>query len=110
MKFIFQTFILLISVWFSTVVNAATAAGYAPPEETGIVTPEIAVGVRSYEYYTHDTNGNMVVCESDNYSRNNKCDGGWKLLKDVVPGGRKFVGFKIVSRGYGYPRIEIYWK
>lgn len=82
----------------------------------GIVTPNIATGVIRTERFAVDTNGNMVYCPPnfDYNQRNNTCtDGsrnGWTLLKDSVPHGKTFVGFKSVSGSYGSHRLEIYWK
>jgi hypothetical protein len=82
----------------------------------GIVTPNIATGVIRTERFAVDTNGSMVYCPTnfDYTPRNNTCtDGsrnGWTLLKDSVPHGKTFVGFKSVSGSYGSHRLEIYWK
>lgn len=80
-------------------------------ENTGIVTPDIATGVRQYEYFNNDTNGNMVVCEENKYSlTRGKCDDGWKNVITMVPYGKKYVGFKIVNVSYGYQRLQVWWK
>lgn len=88
----------------------AGATGGFTTADAGIVTPDVAVGMRSYEYFTFTENtGEMVVCDGDNYSRG-KCDGGWKTLQSVTPARRQVVGFRIVSGPYGYRRLEVYWK
>lgn len=89
---------------------ALAGATYSPaPDNTGIVTPDVAIGLRQFEYFNNDTNGNMVVCEYENYSRG-KCENGWKNVISMVPAGRKYVGFKIVNSSHGYQRLQIWWK
>lgn len=85
-------------------------------DNTGIVTPNIATGVLRTRQFAVDTNGNLVYCPPnfDHSERKNTCTlgerNGWTLLKDAVPVGKTYVGFKSVSGYYGYQYIEIYWK
>ena len=103
-------FIALITVCSTAFARSATnGASSSNVDSTGIVTPNIATGMRQYEYFNNDTDGNMLLCEDENYSRGN-CKGGWKHIESFVPSGKKYVGFRIVSRSYGYRQLELYWK
>ena len=92
------------------------ATGMDFNDSTGIVTPNIATGMIRTERFATDTNGNLVYCPTNfEYTpRNSTCtDGsrnGWTLLKDSVPYGKTYVGFKSISGDYGYHKLEIYWK
>lgn len=100
--------LLVFSALVATNSFAGATGGYTNGD-AGIVTPDMARGMRAFHYYTHDQNGDMVVCDFDDYSRGN-CKGGWKLARSKVPPGNTYIGFRIVSREYGYRQIEIYWK
>lgn len=84
----------------------------------GIITPDLATGFYSTRDYSTDTNGNLVVCiYPANYSTNsNAClhkgKSAWRHVSAAVPAGKHYVGFKVVSGGYGYSRrqLEIYWR
>lgn len=90
----------------SSVIAAATNGFTA--SDAGIVTPDIAVGMRGFQYFNNDTAGNMVVCFDEQKTRNG-CER-WTSLKSAVPAGRVYVGFRIVSREHGYRQLEVYWK
>ena len=99
---------ILASLLIASNAYAGTTGGFTT-SDGGIVTPNVARGMRAFDHYNSDTNGDMVVCFYDDYSRG-ECKGGWKLAKNTVPAGTTYVGFRIVSRSYGYRQIEIYWK
>lgn len=88
--------------------QAASTGGYTTAD-AGIVTPDVATGMRVFTHYNNDVNGSMVIC-AQSPERNGACETGWKLLKDQVPGGRSYVGFRIVSGAYGHRHLELYWK
>ena len=44
--------------------NASAKGGFTA-SDAGIVTPDIATGMRSYERFSNDTNGTMLVCPFD---------------------------------------------
>lgn len=85
------------------------AKGYEPTvgDDAGIITPAIATGMRTFENYNNDTNGNMVICPE--YPRRGECKPGWVPIQSLVPKGRTFVGFRTVSGRYGR-LLEVYWK
>ena len=107
MKKSIASFLLLVPIisWAGSATNSAPIT-----DNSGIVTPDIATGFRQYEHFNNDTNGNMVVCESKKYSLGGKCDDGWKNVINMVPYGRKYVGFKIVNSMYGEQRLQVWWK
>lgn len=76
---------------------------------SGIVTPDIAAGFRAYTYISYTSNGDMVVCPSAPESRN-VCEEGWRLLRDAVPKGRTYIGFRYANSAYGHRELEIYYK
>lgn len=104
-----KRFILALLVAFSGASFAGVKGGFTAAEDAGIVTPDVATGVREFPRYNNDTNGAMVVCRYDDYERGGGCKN-WRLLPDVVPKGKTYVGFRIVSRDYGYRQLELYWK
>lgn len=87
--------------------DAKGAIGSVEDNNSGIITPDIATGMRSYTMYTSDVTGAMVVCPERTFSGN--C-GGWLRLEQVVPRGRTLVGFRIISGVNGARELEVYWK
>jgi len=77
-------------------------------ETHGIVTPEIATGIRVYSIFNNDTAGNMVICQAIDRGLSGKCNK-WTPIQDVVPRGKQYVGFKVVPVGYS-THIQVYWK
>lgn len=104
-----KNFLLALALSCS-LAHAGAKGGFTDEPATGIVTPDIAVGMRDFEHFWHDVNGNMVVCRKSNWSiRTDECSL-WEPVVRYVPKGRVYVGFRVVSGGYGYRRLEIYWK
>lgn len=99
---------LILSIAASSAFSGAVGGFTAG--DAGIVTPDIALGMRHYERWNNDTAGGMVVCASpDHHVTRGGCDP-WTPVAKVVPAGRTFVGFRIVSGAYGYRWLEVYWK
>jgi hypothetical protein len=73
----------------------------------GIITPSVATGVKSFLFWTVNVNGDTVVCNYDDYYQGEcgKKNLIWILLKDAVPKGKTYVGFRVSNH-----RIEVYWK
>jgi hypothetical protein len=98
--------------------NAANLGG-TTPNTAGIVTVDMATGMRQFNAYTHDALGYMVVCvppaEPDFRGGKAECDDGkyknaWTRVHDTVPKGRTYVGFRIANGMYGGRLLEVYWK
>lgn len=100
---------LLILALTSSLAHAGATGGFTDEPQTGIVTPEVATGMRAYNTFNNDTNGNMVICYKADENRSGGCNS-WRLIQSEVPKGRTYVGFRIVSGSYGYRQLEIYWK
>ena len=79
-------------------------------EGAGIITPEMAVGFTWFNRFTNDTNGYLVVCDEPNYTGYNGCKN-WRRADSVVPAGRKYAGFRVLSDVYREKHLlQIYWK
>lgn len=79
-------------------------------EGAGIITPEMAVGFTWFNRFTNDTNGFLVVCDEPNYTGYNGCKN-WRRADSVVPAGRKYAGFRVLSDVYREKHLlQIYWK
>lgn len=102
-----KTITVLLAALFAVNTYAGAKGGFTNGD-AGIVTPDMARGMRSFDVFHFDTNGDMVVCFYDDYSRG-KCQN-WKPVKNVVPAGTTYVGFRVVGREYGYRQLEVYWK
>lgn len=98
---------ILFALTLSLVPLAAVsgAKGRFTTADSGIVTPDIATGMRAYSRFNNDVNGNMVVCLPDNETRSGDCKP-WTPIQSVVPAGKTYVGFRVVSRR----SLEVYWK
>lgn len=96
-----------LTIALSAPALAASSTTPAFVDNSGIITPEIAVGMQRYDTFTADVNGRMVVCVD--YVRS-ECRSGWKEITTILPAGRKYVGFRVVSGHYGYRQLEVYWK
>lgn len=75
----------------------------------GIVTPDIATGVRTYSTFSNDASGNMVVCMSENVMSGGTCKQ-WQSIQSQVPSGKKYVGFNIVMSSSTNKQLYIWWK
>lgn len=103
-------------------INTAIAASSPKTVEdnTGIVTPEIATGVIRTSKTAYSEMGIILVCptQTNQYVTHNyrddtcldsKRNNAWVYLKDAIPKGTTYVGFKSVAQGSSH-YIEIYWK
>jgi hypothetical protein len=114
-----KKFLSILALTLSLTANAGTV--HSSNENNGIVTPDVAIGVARYHYWTNDLLGNMLVCieqaadfdytkwrcdQKNMPSGNNK---GWTPVLNVIPASRKYVGFRIVSQGSSRS-LEVYWK
>lgn len=80
-----------------------------------IISLNVATGMwRAYPGY--DKDNNLVVCQrihrylwKDESCRDMDGNNAWAKIKDAVPKGKTFVGFKSASQGDAH-YIEIYWK
>lgn len=110
----------------AVLITSISAQAATPPntnnESREIITPEIATGFYRTEQYTYDNDLNILICPRNrHYERSivngdQSCTDGktnennkWIRMENIVPKGKKFVGFKSLSQGYT-PVIEIYWK
>ena len=75
----------------------------------GIVTPDIATGVRTYSTFNNDSNGNMVVCLPDDTMGGGSCKE-WRSIQSQVPNGKKYVGFSIIMSSSTNKQLYIWWK
>lgn len=75
----------------------------------GIVTPDIATGVRTYSTFSNDASGNMVVCMSEDVMGGGTCKQ-WQSIQSQVPSGKKYVGFNIVMSSSTNKQLYIWWK
>lgn len=83
-------------------------------DNTGIVTPDVAENMFRTKYFTQSEQG-ILICRDLYTSEKNTCTkngkNAWRSMKNSVPSGKTYVGFKSVTAGsYGYHYIEIYWK
>lgn len=100
-------FLIVAMIALNTPVLAKSTQVPNLGEDAGIITPAVATGMRTFHRFNNDTNGNMVVCTEANFRGD--CDGKWVSIQSVVPKGRTFVGFRIVSGRYDR-LLEVYWK
>lgn len=84
---------------------------------SGIVTPDIATDGLRTNRFSVTISGETVFCplNATDYSpRDSTCMNGkhnaWVYARQMVPPGKTYVGFKIVSGAGGYTYYEIYWK
>lgn len=99
---------LLLVAASSCYAGGSSQVSTSSQESTGIVTPDVATGVRRFYFWNHTTTGEMVVCFEDDRGMGGTCKK-WTPITSVIPPGRKFVGFKLVGVG-GSTYIHIYWK
>lgn len=85
----------------------AAAKGGFTTADAGIVTPDVATGMTWFEIYGNDVEGNLIVCIEKQLGGSCKT---WVPLISRVPKGKTYVGFRVVSGGYGYRQLELYWK
>lgn len=85
-------------------------------EKSGIVTPDIAIGVYRTDKFNYDESMNIVICMQDyqyDYYKKTCTDmqgkNKWKFITQVPPKAKTYVGFKSISQGSSHV-IEIYWK
>lgn len=94
----------------SSVSFAGTKVGFNEPDQTGIITPDIAVAFIAYSRYAYNIDGSgMSVCKEEDWGMGGSCKK-WTPTTQAIPSGRKYVGFKVVSGAYGHRQLEIYWK
>lgn len=74
----------------------------------GLITADLATGMQQLTDFSRDAAGNMVVCLESARHKSCKTSGEWVPLRDQVPAGRTYVGFRIVGPDGG--RLELYWK
>lgn len=86
-------------------------------EQSVIITPDFATSAFVTDRFTTDQNGNLVVCPMSAVydSGNNTCvqdrRNAWRHIKDAVPPGKTYSGFRFSGFGYYNTRvIEIYYK
>lgn len=108
-KFIF---VLLCSL---SSLSLAASGGHSYQSDTGIITPDVATGFKWFNNYNIDTNGDLVVCIHPTRFEDDGCaiidkKHSWRRVADVVPKGRTYVGFRVVSRDYGHRQLEVYFK
>lgn len=92
---------------------------------TGIVTPNIATNGIRIEHIGIAPDGGILVCPihlgavyghgtafvSEKCIRSaNDTTSGWVYLKNAIPNGRTYAGFRIVSGYQGVVYYEVYWK
>ncbi len=87
-------------------------------ENKNVITPDFATGMWRTSYYEYDAELNILVCPRGmtfaygnpyNTCTNLQGKSVWVKMENIVPKGKKFVGFKSVSQGSSNV-IEIYWK
>lgn len=86
-----------------------------PADLNGVIPLNVATGMwRANPGY--DKEHNLIVCQrihrylwKDETCRDKGGNNAWAKIKDAVPKGKTFVGFKSVSQGSEH-YIEIYWK
>lgn len=105
--FAFAAFALAV-LFCPTPANAGAKGGFTNGD-AGIITPDVATGVRSFNEFSWDVNGDLVLCAKWTRGQDGNCVT-WAYPATVVPKGRAYVGFRVVSRDYGYRQIEVYWK
>jgi hypothetical protein len=105
---------ILVAVAMSTTISVfAKGSSHAGSDNQsqsgGIITPSVATGVKSFIFWTVNVNGDTVVCNYEDYSgRRDECGDknlSWRLLRDAVPKGKTYVGFRVSNH-----LIEVYWK
>lgn len=101
--------IIVIALAFTCLKAAAGATGGFTTQEAGIITPDVATGMTAVTRYNYSSDGNMVWCPEDDMERGAKCKK-WQSIQALVPKGRTYVGFRVVSGSYGYRQLEVYWK
>lgn len=109
---------LLFAALFTISINAFAGSKPAVHQETtAIITPDVATGVLVTSRFGNDSNGDLVACPVsavyDEYKNLCKQDGrnSWKYIKDIVPPGKTYSGFRFSGFGYYNTRvIEIYYK
>jgi hypothetical protein len=103
-----KKFVCILAILLTTTQAMAASKSNARIEDnTGIVTPYIALGSFrvSDDYVTFNTAGEMVIC--DNYCNKAKK---FTPFKDMIPIGRTYVGYKVSSCGYSDHCYDIFWK
>lgn len=104
----FKKFVIVAGITLCTFAHAKSQRQDVS-ESHGIVTPDIATGMRIYSVFNNDTAGNMVVCTESDRGLGGSCNK-WTRIQDVVPGNKIFVGFKIVTSSSSSTHIQVYWK
>ena len=95
----------VLSVALAPLFSVAAAPPPSPPQETGIITPDVATALRQFRLWNYDTNGDLVVCLPENRATGGDCRL-WTLARQAVPPGRAYVGFKLSPSS----ALQIYWK
>lgn len=101
-----KRYIVLIMLLMSSVANAASH-GHDYNDNSGIVKRNIAIGgIRiDAEKVSRFKDGELAISSEGQNGRQM-----WLAPWQIVPAGRIYVGFKIVSGYYGSTYYEFYWK
>lgn len=98
---------LTLSLSWTGLASAATAAEPVATlaiSPTGIISPDVATGLKMFNAFRSDAAGNMEVCAQ--LAEDQACR--WVKLRDQVPPGRTYVGFRRAAANQ--PGLELYWK
>jgi hypothetical protein len=105
---------MLMLMMASMVAYAGTSANNTD-DLNGVIPLSVATGMWRANL-GYDKEQNLIVCQrihrylwKDESCRDKDGNNAWAKIKDAVPKGKTFVGFKSVSQGSEH-YIEIYWK
>lgn len=112
------------------IAGGPASGNFPEANEGGIVTPNQATGFSEFAQYGVGPQGDLLVCPmgsaaaySSNATFNELVDCKLRLdqsekplrvtpipIKQAVPGGKTFVGFRVVSGYQGHRRLEVYYR
>lgn len=98
---------------------AGATGGFTTNDNSGIVTPDVATGYVAFgsDRIAYAPDGQMMFCQHhfETTMKRSSCEddkgkNAWTYMKDSVPRGRNFIGFRAVSGSYGARLVELYYK
>lgn len=102
---------LLISLLacFAFSANAGPSTYSTNDNSSGILYRDVVSGFRIFSKFSSDADGNMTICQPENYTNFNSGCTNWEPISKIIPKGRTFVGMKLHALGITN-QLVVFWK